>query len=189
MANEENLHISIGGMLGDDVSRVLCFTTFTNTSAKFDGVATRRQALLESSREDEKWSWRENGKPKIFIQFYCEYFFCIFILSETKWIWKIDCPPTRFCWGKTIRRWQFQRSTQFHLCAPRSPPSKNFWPESSENWFFATLDSDMRIMAKMKLCKIFPLRNILLFARYIVGHNREKKEQEIRMVCGDAWGD
>lgn len=53
MANEENLHISIGGMLGDDVSSVLCFTTFTNTTAKFDGVATRRQALLESSREDE----------------------------------------------------------------------------------------------------------------------------------------
>jgi hypothetical protein len=55
MAIDENLHISIGGMFGDDVSNVLCLTPFTNTCSmkghcKDTKVESSRERKMENSK-------------------------------------------------------------------------------------------------------------------------------------------
>lgn len=57
MASDGNLHISIGGMLDDDVSSTACSTRSTNTTVVMDRVPTRRLTVLESSGSGEM----ENG--------------------------------------------------------------------------------------------------------------------------------
>lgn len=58
MATDENLHISIGGMLCDDVSIVSCRTLFTLTLTLFNNVETQNVDLESSSKEKTT----ENGK-------------------------------------------------------------------------------------------------------------------------------
>lgn len=70
MAFEGNLHISIGGMLVDDVSEVLCWTQATHTLTYTNSVDTRK-IFFGKLRGRRKGGRRENGKQN-FIHLFSE---------------------------------------------------------------------------------------------------------------------